>query len=148
VPTGQQPPPSLRNVFRELQRDLGLPSPQSGQLAAWARQGVLLLNTTLTVEKAHPAAHAGKGWEALTDDIIQCLAYESSPKVFMLWGNHAQSKARLVAVDGGHCMLQSNHPSPLSATRGPTPFVGNGHFGAANRFLVDRGAAPIDWRID
>jgi len=148
VPTGQRPPPSLRNVFRELQRDLGLPTPQSGHLAAWARQGVLLLNTTLTVEEARPAAHAGKGWEVLTDALIQCLADDSVPKVFMLWGNHAQSKARLVAAHAGHCVLRSNHPSPLSATRGPTPFVGNGHFGTANRFLADRGATAIDWRID
>jgi uracil-DNA glycosylase len=146
VPTGQRLPPSLRNVFKELQRDLGLPMPAHGHLGAWARQGVLLLNTTLSVEQGTPGAHAKHGWEALTDAIISAVAEVESPRVFMLWGNHAQAKASLLAVHAGRLVLQSNHPSPLSATRGPLPFLGNGHFGTANRFLADRGAAPIDWR--
>jgi uracil-DNA glycosylase len=148
VPRGQRLPPSLCNVFKEQQRDLGLPLPRCGHLEAWARQGVLLLNTTLTVEEGRPAAHANHGWEALTDSLIQCLIDNGPPKAFMLWGAHAQAKALRVAAEGRHCLLQSNHPSPLSATRGPLPFVGNGHFSAANRFLAARGGMPIDWRID
>ena len=148
VPPGERPPPSLLNVFKEQRRDLGLPMPQSGHLGCWASQGVLLLNSTLTVEDGRPAAHKGRGWEALTDLIIRSVIEDSVPKVFMLWGRQAQVKAALVQAHGGHCLLQSNHPSPLSATRGPIPFLGNGHFGAANRFLIDKGAAPIDWRVE
>jgi len=148
VPPGQRVPPSLRNVFRELQRDLDLPAPPGGHLGAWARQGVLLLNTCLTVEQGRPAAHATQGWEALTDSMIQCLAEDDAPKVFLLWGRHAQAKAPLVANRPGHVLLQSNHPSPLSATRDPRPFLGNGHFSATNRFLAARGRTPIDWRLD
>lgn len=148
VPSGQRLPPSLLNVFKEQRRDLGLPMPRLGHLGGWASQGVLLLNSTLTVEDGRPAAHKGHGWEALTDLFIQALIEDSAPKVFMLWGRQAQAKAALVQARGGHCLLQSNHPSPLSATRGPIPFLGNGHFGAANRFLVDKGAGPIDWRVE
>jgi uracil-DNA glycosylase len=148
VPVGQRLPPSLRNVFKEQQRDLGLPMPRSGHLEPWARQGVLLLNATLTVEEARPAAHAGRGWEVLTDSLVQCLIDDELPKVFMLWGKHAQAKAPLVAAQGRHCLLRSNHPSPLSASRAPLPFLGNGHFSAASRFLAAQGSLPIDWRID
>jgi uracil-DNA glycosylase len=148
VPAGQRLPPSLRNIFLELERDLALPIPASGDLGAWARQGVLLLNATLTVEDGRPARHANHGWEALTDSLIESLALGAGPKVFMLWGRHAQAKRRLLPPSAGHCVLQSNHPSPLSATRGPAPFMGNGHFSAASRFLARHGAAPIDWRID
>lgn len=146
VPLGQRMPPSLRNVFKELQRDLGLPTPRSGHLGAWARQGVLLLNATLTVEHGQPAAHAHRGWEVLTDGLVRFLIEGNAPKVFMLWGKPAQAKASFVAAAGCHCLLQSNHPSPLSATRGPVPFLGNGHFSAANRFLAAQGSTPIDWR--
>jgi uracil-DNA glycosylase len=148
VPRDQRLPPSLRNIFKELRRDLGLPMPATGHLGAWARQGVLLLNATLTVETGRPAAHSGRGWEALTDRIVKSLIDDDVPKVFMLWGRQAQAKATLVAAGTAHCLLQSNHPSPLSATRAPLPFLGNGHFGAANRFLVAKGRRPIDWRID
>jgi uracil-DNA glycosylase len=148
VPRDQRVPPSLRNIYKELQRDLGLPMPATGHLGAWARQGVLLLNATLTVEAGRPAAHSGRGWEVLTDDVVQSLIDDGMPKVFMLWGKQAQSKAPLVSADTSHCLLQSNHPSPLSAMRAPLPFLGNGHFGAANRFLVAKGRGAIDWRID
>jgi uracil-DNA glycosylase len=145
VPRGVALPPSLRNIGKELTRDLGLPPPAHGHLENWARQGVLLLNTTLTVESGRPASHSRKGWEVLTDMLISAVSGDGGPKVFMLWGAHAQSKAALVR--GDHLLLTSNHPSPLSATRGPAPFVGNGHFGAANRFLAGRGGAPIDWGL-
>lgn len=145
VPRGVALPPSLRNIGKELSRDLGLPAPAHGHLSDWARQGVLLLNTTLTVEEGRPASHSGRGWEALTDMLISAVADDSRPKAFMLWGAHAQAKAALVR--GDHLLLASNHPSPLSATRGPAPFIGNGHFGAANRWLTGRGEAPINWGL-
>ncbi|MES2957173.1 MAG: uracil-DNA glycosylase [Pseudomonadota bacterium] len=148
VPPGIALPPSLRNIFKEQQRDLGLPMPGSGHLGPWARQGVLLLNTALTVEEGRPAAHARQGWEALTDSLITSLIDDGEPKVFMFWGKQAQAKTSLMTSSRGHCVLQSNHPSPLSATRAPLPFLGNGHFGAANRFLIAHGRAPIDWRLD
>jgi uracil-DNA glycosylase len=147
VPRGQRLPPSLRNIFGELRRDLGLPMPTHGHLADWAAQGVLLLNTSLTVEDGRPGAHAKRGWEALTDGIIQQLSYDG-PKVFMLWGAHAQAKAPWPKALGRHAVLMANHPSPLSARRGPIPFLGCGHFGAANRFLATQERAPIDWSLD
>ncbi len=147
VPPGEKLPPSLRNIYKELQRDLGCPVPVHGHLGDWARQGVLLLNTTLTVEDGRPASHAKRGWESLTDRLISAVAEGPHPKVFMLWGAHAQAKKPLIDASGvPHLVLQSNHPSPLSATRGPVPFIGCGHFGEANRFLVERGlGAPIHW---
>jgi uracil-DNA glycosylase len=148
VPPGQRLPPSLRNVFAELQRDLHLPMPRHGHLGAWARQGVLLLNTCLTVEAGRPASHAKRGWEALTDNMIKHLSADESPKVFMLWGAHAQAKAAWPQAAGRHLVLQANHPSPLSARRAPLPFLGCGHFSAANRFLTANGQAPIDWSLD
>jgi uracil-DNA glycosylase len=145
VPQGQKLPPSLRNIFKELQRELG-EVPPHGHLGDWARQGVLLLNTTLSVEDGVAASHAGLGWEALTDDLIRAVAEEGSAKAFLLWGAHAQGKRPLIEASGrAHLVLQSNHPSPLSATRGPAPFVGCGHFGAVNRFLAGRGEPPIRW---
>ena len=148
VPDGVRIPPSLRNIFKELQRDLGLPPPPSGHLAAWAQRGVLLLNTCLTVEDGAPASHAKKGWEALTDALIAAAAADPLPKVFMLWGAHAQAKAALIAAAGPqrHLLLQANHPSPLSATRPPQPFIGCGHFSQAAAWLAARGR-PIDWRL-
>ena len=151
VPPGQPVPPSLRNVMKELSRDLGLPTARSGHLGAWARRGVLLLNTCLTVEAGRPASHARRGWEALTDAVIAGAARDAAPKVFMLWGGLAQAKAGL--IDGAcppHRVLRCNHPSPLAATRPPVPFMGSGHFGEAQRFLrACRGGEPVfDWSLD
>jgi uracil-DNA glycosylase len=149
VPVGQRVPPSLRNIHLELARDLGLAPPGHGHLGAWSMRGVLLLNTTLTVEAGCPAAHAKQGWEALTDEIVQELSGGPRPLVFMLWGVHAHAKASLIEAGAGgrHAVLRANHPSPLSARRGPLPFIGCGHFGAANRFLSDHGQAPVDWAL-
>jgi uracil-DNA glycosylase len=148
VPGVQRVPPSLRNIFAELARDLGLAVPQSGHLGPWARQGVLLLNTCLTVEDGLPGSHARQGWEALTDEMVAAVSKDPGSKAFMLWGAHAQAKAALIANVDRHAVLAANHPSPLSARRGPAPFMGCGHFGAANRFLVAAGEAPIDWAPD
>jgi len=134
VAPGVALPPSLRNIFKELQRDLGEPLPPfpvpGGSLVRWARHGVLLLNTCLTVEQGQPASHAGKGWEVLTDAIIKAVSDHSENVVFMLWGSHAQSKRAL--IDGTrHLVLCANHPSPFSALRAPLPFIGCGHFSQA-----------------
>ncbi len=147
VPAGQRMPPSLRNIHRELQRDLALSPPVSGSLLSWARSGVLLLNTSLTVEAGQPASHARLGWQVLTDRIVKALAGDLEPKVFMLWGAHAQAKSVLLDAGGVHCILASNHPSPLSASRPPAPFIGNGHFSAANSFLVKAGRGAVDWGL-
>jgi len=134
VAPGVALPPSLRNIFKELQRDLGTAPPPfpnpGGSLVKWATHGVLLLNTCLTVEEAQPASHSGRGWEVLTDAVIQHVSNGAKPVVFMLWGSHAQSKRALIDV-GRHKVLMSNHPSPLSAQRPPVPFIGCGHFGEA-----------------
>ncbi|MDP3338006.1 MAG: uracil-DNA glycosylase [Rhodoferax sp.] len=134
VAPGVALPPSLRNIFKELQRDLGQPLPTfpvpGGSLVRWARQGVLLLNTCLTVEEGRPASHAGKGWEVLTDAIISAVSAGTEPVVFMLWGAHAQSKRPLIDA-ARHRVLCANHPSPLSALRPPLPFMGCGHFSQA-----------------
>jgi len=134
VAPGVAIPPSLRNIFKELLRDLGEPIPAfpspGGSLVRWARHGVLLLNTCLTVEEGLPASHAGKGWEVLTDSIIHAVSQNASPVVFMLWGNHAQSKRTLIDASR-HLVLCANHPSPLSALRPPVPFIGCGHFSQA-----------------
>ena len=134
VASGVALPPSLRNIFKELQRDLGSPPPKfpvpGGSLVRWAARGVLLLNTCLTVEEGKPASHAGKGWELLTDAVIRQVSSGDRPVVFMLWGAHAQSKRAL--IDGSrHKVLVANHPSPLSALRPPLPFIGCGHFSEA-----------------
>jgi uracil-DNA glycosylase len=147
VPPGTPVPPSLRNIFQELRRDLGLPPPSHGHLGAWARQGILLLNTSLTVEAGQPASHAKQGWEALTDELIKAVAGDEGPKAFLLWGGHAQARAPTLQALGRHAVLLANHPSPLSARRGPAPFIGCGHFGAVNRFLVAHGQAPLDWAL-
>ena len=144
VAPGVRPPPSLRNIFQELQRDLGLSVPANGSLVRWAQQGVLLLNTCLTVEDGQPASHARRGWEVLTDRLIERCSASGQPKVFMLWGAHAQKKAALIDA-GRHLLLFANHPSPLSARRGPLPFIGCGHFGQANAWLTVQGARPIAW---
>ena len=147
VPPGQKIPPSLRNIYKELQRDLGQPPARDGHLIAWTRQGVLLLNTSLTVEEGAAGSHAKKGWEALTDALIAATAAHPAPKVYLLWGAHAQAKAPLIAAAGPqHLVLQANHPSPLSATRPPQPFIGCGHFSAAQAWLAARGQS-LDWRV-
>ena len=144
VAPGVRIPPSLRNMFKELQRDLGLPMPANGSLVRWAQQGVLLLNTCLTVEDGQAASHAGRGWEALTDAVIQACSEQGAPKAFLLWGAHAQKKASLIDADR-HRVWRSNHPSPLSASRGPVPFLGNGHFSAVNAWLEAAGQAAVRW---
>ncbi len=143
VAPGVRLPPSLQNIFKEMQRDLGVAFPPfpdpGGSLAKWATHGVLLLNTCLTVEEGQAASHAGKGWEQLTDAVIQHVAQSDKPVVFMLWGNHAQSKRAFIPQDRGHLVLTSNHPSPLSALRPPVPFIGNGHFSQARAFRAQHG---------
>ena len=137
VAPGVALPPSLRNIFKELQRDLGTPPPQfpvpGGSLVKWATHGVLLLNTCLTVEEGLPASHAGKGWEVLTDTLIRQVTEGDHPVVFMLWGAHAQSKRALIDATR-HKVLVANHPSPLSAMRPPLPFMGCGHFSQAREW--------------
>ena len=134
VAPGVVMPPSLRNIFTELRRDLGTPIPTfpepGGSLVRWARHGVLLLNTCLTVEEGQPASHAGRGWELLTDAVIRKVSKDAAPSVFMLWGAHAQGKRALIDTSR-HLVLTANHPSPLSALRPPAPFIGCGHFSQA-----------------
>ncbi len=151
---GIKPPPSLVNIFKEIDRDPGIADfrvPSSGNLESWARSGVLLLNTTLTVEKGEPASHSAQGWEILTDQLILELACEKRPMVFMLWGAHAQSKVTVIKSSPGwsveNCLvLTSNHPSPLSASRGKTPFIGNCHFSLAQDWLAKRGIG-MNWQL-
>jgi uracil-DNA glycosylase len=137
VASGVQLPPSLRNIFKELLRDLGTPFPAfpspGGSLVRWAQQGVLLLNTCLTVEEGQPASHSGKGWEILTDAVIRQVSLDAQPAVFMLWGAHAQGKRPLIDASR-HLVLTANHPSPLSALRPPVPFIGCGHFSRAREW--------------
>lgn len=139
VPSNIRFPPSLRNIFKEWSYDLRMPMPTSGNLEPWAHRGVLLLNTTLTVEDGLPSCHSDWGWNILTQKIIQTLAEDFVPKVFLLWGNHAQSL--LTTTYPPHLVLKANHPSPLSAMRGPLPFLGCGHFSQAHHFLTDNGFA-------
>jgi uracil-DNA glycosylase len=138
VAKGVKIPPSLRNMFKERERDLGIPPANHGSLMNWAAQCILLLNTTLTVEDGQPASHAKKGWEQLTDQLIEACAKKSAPVAFLLWGGHAQAKRDLISrhnTDQRHLILTANHPSPLSALRPPEPFIGCGHFGKARQFL-------------
>ena len=148
VPEGVPFPPSLRNIFKEIQRDLGKPFPPNGSLVRWAEAGTLLLNAVLTVEDGQAASHAGKGWEVLTDALIRTAAEDPAPKVFMLWGNYAQAKAPLIEAAGqDHLVLKANHPSPLSALKPPRPFIGCGHFSEAKAWLEARGRGrPVDNR--
>ncbi|MDD2047893.1 uracil-DNA glycosylase [Pseudomonas putida] len=143
VQPGIPTPPSLVNIYKELHRDLNIEIPKHGCLQRWADQGVLLLNTTMTVERANAASHAKKGWEFFTDRIIQVVSEQRSDVVFLLWGSHAQSKQKL--IDGTkHLILKSVHPSPLSAYRG---FLGCGHFSHTNKFLEQRGITRIEWSL-
>lgn len=140
---GVPPPPSLLNIFKELEQDVGVQRPAHGCLQHWADQGVLLLNATLTVERHRAGSHQGKGWEAFTDHAIQSLERDRDGLVFLLWGSHAQRKGRFVD-ERRHLVLKAPHPSPLSAHRG---FFGCGHFSRTNRWLEERGEPPIDWSI-
>lgn len=147
VPEGERVPPSLVNIYKELESDVGLASPGHGDLSGWARQGVLLLNNSLTVEAGRAGSHAGKGWEAITDACVAAVAARPEPSVFVLWGSHAQAKAARIpalAQADRHLVLRSPHPSPLSAHRG---FFGSKPFSQANAFLEARRRGPIDWRV-
>lgn len=144
VAQGVKVPPSLRNIFLELGAGVTQPKPTHGSLLAWAQQGVLLLNTTLTVESGQPASHTKRGWEVFTDAVLQRCNDEGGRKVFLLWGAHAQAKAAMLD-QRRHLVLQANHPSPLSACRGPVPFLGCGHFERANRWLEEIGEKPVWW---
>jgi uracil-DNA glycosylase len=143
VPDGVRPPPSLRNIFKELTAEFGLPPPAHGNLSSWAQQGVLLLNTVLTVTQGAAASHARQGWEACTDTLLTHLCTQYSNIVFLLWGAHAQAKRALIPAHE-HCILEAPHPSPLSAHRG---FLGCGHFQKANAYLAHIGRTPIDWSL-
>ncbi len=149
VQNGVKPPPSLRNIFKELQSDLGMQPPMSGSLLPWTAQGVLLLNTCLTVAEGQAGSHAKRGWETLTDQVIQAVAARPQPCVFMLWGAHAQAKSTLIrsAAGGPQLVLEANHPSPLSALRGPVPFVGCRHFSQTQAWLADQGLS-LNWQLD
>ncbi|USZ48171.1 uracil-DNA glycosylase [Halomonas sp. DN3] len=143
VREGVKPPPSLVNIYKELAQDLGVTPVNHGHLEAWARQGVLLLNTSLTVEEGNAGSHRGKGWETFTDRAIETVNAEAPPCVFLLWGSHARQKKALVDQER-HLVLESPHPSPLSAHRG---FFGNHHFSRANAFLAEHGRSPVDWQL-
>jgi uracil-DNA glycosylase len=144
VRNGVDFPPSLQNIFKELKNDLGIERPANGDLTKWAKQGVLLLNSVLTVEQGKAAAHQGKGWELFTDAVIRALNDQKEGLVFVLWGAYAQKKAAFVDRKK-HLVLESPHPSPLSAHRG---FFGTKPFSKINRYLQSRGLTPIDWRLD
>lgn len=141
VNDGVRIPPSLLNIYKEINDDLGKPLPKSGNLAHWSRQGVLLLNATLTVRAHTPGSHQGKGWEQFTDAVIDTLSRECSELVFMLWGNYAQQKGNNIDANK-HLVLKSPHPSPFSAHRG---FFGNRHFSIANEYLLLKDKKPIKW---
>ncbi len=141
VQKGVTPPPSLKNIFKELQADIGKPIPSHGELTEWAKQGVLLLNNVLTVRESQPTSHKGKGWEIFTDRVISELNKKETPVVFLLWGAHAQKKAEII-TNPIHYKLSCVHPSPLSASRG---FFGCKHFSKTNALLTQNGLSPIEW---
>lgn len=143
VKKGTSQPPSLRNIFKELESDLGIKPPSHGELISWAENGVLMLNTVLTVRQSSPNSHKDKGWEIFTDKIIELLNERDKPMAFILWGANARSKKRLI-TNPSHLILESAHPSPLSAYNG---FFGNRHFSKTNAFLEAHGIEPIDWSI-
>lgn len=143
VQDGVPPPPSLVNIFKEIHHDLGLPIPGHGNLQAWAEQGVLLLNATLTVEQGRAGSHQGRGWEQFTDAIIHALNAKRENLVFLLWGSYAQRKGEFIDTRK-HCVLKSPHPSPLSAHRG---FLGNRHFSSTNAYLRSKGLSEINWAL-
>ena len=148
VPDGIKPPPSLKNIFKELNSDLGIPIPSHGNLTSWAKSGVLLLNATLTVRQGKPLSHHGKGWELFTDAAIRALIEREDPVIFVLWGKSAQNKCRFILdkkqTSGRHAVLTAAHPSPFSAHQG---FFGCRHFSKINQLLEHQGKTPIDWAI-
>lgn len=145
VQEGVPPPPSLQNIFKELQSDLGMKIPSHGCLTAWAKQGVLLLNATLTVSQSSPMSHHKRGWEEFTDAVIKKLSERESPIVYLLWGRSAQTKCQHLAEGkSNQLILKAAHPSPFSAYQG---FFGSGHFSKTNQFLVAHGLTPIDWSL-
>lgn len=145
VPRGVRPPPSLKNIFKELQSDLGLTMPSHGCLDAWAEQGVFLLNATLTVSESAPLSHHNRGWERFTDAVVKKLVETDRPLVFLLWGKNAQDKCKHFGdTNEKHLLLTAAHPSPFSAYRG---FLGCGHFSKTNDFLIKKGEKPINWQI-
>ena len=144
VRPGVAPPPSLQNIFKELQSDMGLPAPHSGCLIPWSKEGVLMLNTTLTVRRGQANSHSKIGWTKFTDAIIQKLNDHEQPIVFLLWGSNARSKKALI-TNPNHLILETVHPSPLSAHQG---FFGSRHFSQCNEFLMAHGIAPIDWTLE
>lgn len=141
VRDGVKIPPSLRNIYKELEAEGFHPDTSTGNLTKWAEQGVFLINSCLTVREHEPNSHSGKGWERFTDEVIKALSYDDNPKVFLLWGNYAQKKSNLIK-NPKHLVLKSAHPSPLSASRG---FFGNNHFISVNNFLKDKGLKEIKW---
>ena len=143
VRPGVPVPPSLQNIYKELQRDVGFQPPSHGYLQGWAGQGVLLLNAVLTVEAGRAGSHQGKGWEGFTDHVVDVLNREREGLVFLLWGSYAQAKGKVIDPRR-HRVLKAPHPSPLSAHRG---FLGCGHFSAVNEYLARRGQAPVDWSL-
>lgn len=143
VPKGLRTPPSLMNIYKEINNDLGITIPPHGNLETWAQQGVLLLNSVLTVRQSQAASHQGKGWEQFTDQVIRLLNEQQEGVVFMLWGNYAHKKGQIISRDK-HCVLTAPHPSPLSAHRG---FLGCQHFSKANEYLSQLDKTPIDWTI-
>lgn len=143
VRRGVPPPPSLQNIYKEIHAEYGYPIPEHGELTYWAKQGVLLMNTVLTVRENCPNSHKGMGWEIFTDNVISLLNQRPEPMVFLLWGANARSKAKLI-TNPAHLVLSSAHPSPLSAYNG---FFGNGHFKKANEFLEKVYGKGIDWQI-
>ncbi|MBD5383701.1 MAG: uracil-DNA glycosylase [Ruminococcaceae bacterium] len=143
VKKGTPPPPSLQNIYKEINTELGLPIPNHGELTDWAKNGVLLMNTVLTVREGQANSHRGHGWEIFTDKVIELLNKREQPIVFLLWGGNARAKTKLI-TNSKHLILQCAHPSPLSAYNG---FFGCGHFVKANEFLKSQGIEPIDWRI-
>ena len=143
VKKGVKAPPSLQNMYKEIYAEYGYPIPDHGELTYWAKQGVLMLNTVLTVRESQPNSHKGMGWEIFTDNVISLLNQRPEPMVFLLWGANARAKTKLI-TNPNHLVLQSAHPSPLSAYNG---FFGNGHFKKANEFLKSKGISEIDWRI-
>lgn len=143
VPVGLKPPPSLRNIFKELESDLSVPFPKHGNLDSWAQQGVFLLNSALTVEQGRPGAHQGRGWSRFTDRVIEILSEEKKDLVFILWGKHAQEKLSLIDQKR-HSVLLAPHPSPLSAYKG---FFGSHPFSQSNALLQQTGKTPIHWQL-
>ncbi len=143
VQKGVKAPPSLQNMYKEIHAEYGYPIPEHGELTYWAQQGVLMMNAVLTVRESQPNSHKGMGWEIFTDNVISLLNQRPEPMVFLLWGANARAKTKII-TNPNHLVLESAHPSPLSAYNG---FFGNGHFKKANEFLRSKGMTEIDWRI-